>query len=631
MIFNNYYYDIIVIGGGHSGSEAAFSSSKMGAKTLLITSDINTIAKLSCNPSMGGIAKGQIIREIDALGGYSGIVTDYSSIQFRMLNKSKGPAVWSPRSQCDRMLFSYYWKYILKKNKNLSIYQDTVKSLIIKNYKVIGVETKMKIKINAHAVILTNGTFLNGVIHIGTKKISGGRINEEKVIGITEQLNKCFGLKYGRMKTGTSPRVDKNSLEINKMEFQYGDKNIGKFSFFHSFKKTNKQCKCYITYTNKEVLDAIYDNRIHSPILNNSIKGKGPRYCPSIEDKVIRFPKKVDHPIFIEPEGLNTKEMYINGFSTSFSEEIQYKILKKIPGFNKVKITQPGYAVEYDYFYPEQLTNTLESKKIKNLFFAGQINGTTGYEEAASQGLIAGINAYSKIYDKNPVIIKRNEGYIGVLIDDLVTKGIREPYRMFTSRSEYRMSLRQDNADERLSHIGYRIGLISKQNIKIVENKKNKIKKCINFFIKNYVKPIDINNILYVKKSPKICFNKKISEILLRSEISIEDIKNIPFIMIEIKKNKFNKEILDQVSIRIKYKGYLDKEIENANRLLKLENIRIPHNLNYKKINSISLEGKEKLEHNKPKSLAHASKISGISQSDLSIILIYLKKLNKIK
>ncbi|WP_185873931.1 tRNA uridine-5-carboxymethylaminomethyl(34) synthesis enzyme MnmG [Blattabacterium cuenoti] len=613
-------YDIIIVGGGHAGSEAAVSSSKMGSKTLLITTNLQTIGQMSCNPAIGGIAKGQIIREIDALGGCSGIITDYSMIQFRMLNKSKGPAMWSPRAQCDRRLFSNNWRFFLEKNSKLDFYQDTVKSLIVKKDEVKGVITSLGLKIKGKSVILTNGTFLNGIIHIGKNKIHGGRISEPEVIGITEQLNKYFGFKYGRMKTGTSPRVDGRSLNYEEMGSQHGDKNPKKFSFLKT-KKLKKQKKCYITYTNIEVHDFIYKHLNVSPIFTGSIKGASPRYCPSIEEKICRFIDKKKHQIFVEPEGWNTEEVYINGFSTSLPEEKQYEALKKIAGFKKVKILRPGYAIEYDYFIPTQLKLTLESKRIHNLFFAGQINGTTGYEEAAAQGLMAGINAHLKIHQKDPFILKRNQAYIGVLIDDLITKGTEEPYRMFTSRAEYRMLLRQDNADERLTPMGYKIGLIKEKRMKLLDIKKYQVKKCLFIFEKN-IKPNIINPILKKKKSTIINQNKKINTILSRSEIDIHDIISIPFLKKEIEKNNFNQEILEQVSIRIKYKGYLHREKENAKKLSKLENIKIPKNFNYKKIKSLSIEAIEKLIFYRPVSLAQASRISGVSPSDLSILLI---------
>ncbi|WP_185850470.1 tRNA uridine-5-carboxymethylaminomethyl(34) synthesis enzyme MnmG [Blattabacterium cuenoti] len=624
-MFSN-VYDIIIVGGGHAGSEAASASSKMGSKTLLITTNLQTIGQLSCNPAVGGIAKGQIVREIDALGGLSAVVTDYSTIQFRMLNKSKGPAVWSPRAQCDRRLYSNFWRFFLEKRNKLDLYQDTVTSLIIKNSIVKGVKTALGVKIKAKSVILTNGTFLNGKIHIGSKKISGGRIAEKEVKGITEQLVNIFGLKFGRMKTGTSPRVDGRSLDYKKMKVQEGDLNPKKFSFFYKTKKLKKQHKCYIAYTNHIVHDFIKENIAHSPIFSDSIQGSSPRYCPSIEEKIYRFSDKEEHPIFIEPEGWNTNEVYINGFSTSFPEKIQYDALKNIYGFDNVKILRPGYAIEYDYFPPDQLKPTLESKIIENLFFAGQINGTTGYEEAAAQGLIAGINAHMKIKEYSPLILKRNQAYIGVLIDDLITKGTMEPYRMFTSRAEYRMLLRQDNADERLTYIGYDIGLISKKNMNLVGKKTYLIEKCISFFRKKNVDPIIINPILNNKNSPIIFRKKKIETILSRSGIEIEDLVSIPFIKEEIKNNVFSKEILEQVSIRIKYKGYIDREEENAKRLLRLENIIIPHNFDYKKMKSLSLEAREKLNYYRPISLAQASRISGITPSDLSILLICIRR-----
>ncbi|WP_185858048.1 tRNA uridine-5-carboxymethylaminomethyl(34) synthesis enzyme MnmG [Blattabacterium cuenoti] len=615
-------YDVIVVGGGHAGIEAASASSNMGSKTLLITTNLQTIGQMSCNPAIGGIAKGQIIREIDALGGYTGIVTDSSTIQFRMLNKSKGPAMWSPRAQCDRRLFSYYWRSFLEKNNKLDLYQDTVTSLIVEQYKIKGVQTFFGLKIKGKSVILTNGTFLNGKIHIGKKKINGGRIAEQEVRGITEQLTQSFGLKFGRMKTGTSPRVDGRSLNYDRMKPQNGDINPKKFSFFHHTKKLKKQIKCHITYTNQKVHDFIRNNFSYSPVFTGSIQGVSPRYCPSIEDKVFRFSDKKEHTIFVEPEGWDTVEVYVNGFSTSFPEEIQYQSLKKISGFEKVQILKPGYAIEYDYFPPEQLKMTLESKIIENLFFAGQINGTTGYEEAAAQGLMAGINVHLKIHEKEPFILKRNQAYIGVLIDDLITKGTKEPYRMFTSRAEYRMLLRQDNADDRLTPMGYNIGLISEDKMILLDRKKYKIKKCMYLFQNKNFDPQIINPILYSKKSPPIYHKKKIETILSRSEIEIEDV--IPLLIDEIKKNNFSEEILEQVSIRIKYKGYIDREKENAKKLLKLENLKIPNNFDYKLIKSLSSEAREKLDYYRPISLAQASRISGISPSDLSILLIYM-------
>ncbi|WP_185863340.1 tRNA uridine-5-carboxymethylaminomethyl(34) synthesis enzyme MnmG [Blattabacterium cuenoti] len=617
-------YDVIVVGGGHAGIEAASASSKMGSKTLLITTNLQTIGQMSCNPAIGGIAKGQIIREIDALGGYSGIVADSSTIQFRMLNKSKGPAMWSPRAQCDRKLFSHYWRFFLEKNARLDLYQDTVTSLIIEQYKVKGVQTYFGLKIKGKSVILTNGTFLNGKIHIGGKKINGGRIEEKEVTGITEQLTKNFGFRFGRMKTGTSPRVDGRSLNYDKMRPQNGDINPRKFSFFYNPKKLKKQRKCYITYTNKKLHDFIRNNFINSPIYTGLIQGVSPRYCPSIEEKVLRFYDKEEHTIFVEPEGWDTVEVYVNGFSTSFSEEIQFQSLKQISGFEKVKILKPGYAIEYDYFPPEQLKATLESKILENLFFAGQINGTTGYEEAAAQGLMAGINVHLKIHQKEPFILKRNQAYIGVLIDDLITKGTKEPYRMFTSRAEYRMLLRQDNADERLTPMGYNIGLISKEQMSRLDQKQYKIKKCMYLFQNKNFDPKTINPILMAKNSTKIYHEKKIETILSRSEIDVQDIVPIPFLTEEIKKNNFSQEILEQVSIRIKYKGYIDREKENAKKLLKLENIKIPNNFDYKSIKSLSLEAKEKLDYYRPISLAQASRISGISPSDLSVLLIHM-------
>lgn len=616
-------YDVIVIGGGHSGCEAASAASILGLKTLLITMDLQTIGQMSCNPAMGGIAKGQIIREIDALGGQSGVITDNSMIQFRMLNKSKGPAMWSPRAQSDRKRFAETWKITLEKIPTLDFFQEEVVSLLINDNYIFGITTSRGIEIKGTVVILTNGTFLNGIIHIGNNQIKGGRISEKSSTIISQQL-KTLGFNYGRMKTGTPPRVDGRSLNFSKMTEQFGDNPPKNFSYLNKAKFFSQK-SCYITYTNSLVHEHIISNIDKSPMFNGAITGIGPRYCPSIEDKVYRFANNPHHHIFVEPEGRNTVEMYINGFSTSLPEKVQYESLKCVPGFENVKFLRPGYAIEYDFFYPTQLKHSLETKNIKNLFFAGQINGTTGYEEAAAQGLMAGINAYLKIIDKGPFILKRSEAYIGVLIDDLVTKGTKEPYRMFTSHAEYRMLLRQDNADQRLTPLSYKIGLASKQRMIMVEDKNNKIIKCISFFNKKNISPKEINPLLESKNSSPILQKNNIEMILSRPEISINELLKLPTIINSSIIKNLDEDIIEQVSILIKYRGYIQKEQENANKFLHLENLLIPKWINYEKIPSLSYEAKEKLIFNNPTSIGEASKISGISPSDINILLIYIK------
>ncbi|WP_212113246.1 tRNA uridine-5-carboxymethylaminomethyl(34) synthesis enzyme MnmG [Candidatus Shikimatogenerans silvanidophilus] len=619
-------YDVIVVGGGHAGIECSSSSANLGLKVLLITMNLQNIGQMSCNPAMGGIAKGQIIREIDALGGFSGIVTDESTIQFRMLNKSKGPAMWSPRAQCDRKIFSNKWRKILESINNLSLYQDTVKSLIIKKNKVIGVKTFLGITIYSNIVVLTTGTFLNGIIHIGKKKIFGGRISENNSTGITEQLN-SLGFVSGRMKTGTSPRVDKRSLDFSKMVKQIGDKNPKKFSFSKT-KILNNDKPCYITYTNKKVNNLINKNLDKSPLFIGDITNNGPKYCPSIEEKILRFYDKEKHQIFVEPEGIDTIETYINGFSTSLPENIQYKALKLINGFEKVKIMRFGYAIEYDYFPTYQLNHNLESKNIKNLFFSGQINGTTGYEEAAAQGLIAGINCYLKIKNLPPLILKRNEAYIGVLINDLITKSPEEPYRMFTSRAEYRLILRQDNADIRLTPIAYKIGLVSYKRMKKVENKILNIKKYISILEDEKINYDDIKSLIKNKFNKKLK-NKKIKiSYLISNNFFIKDIIKIIYDK-KIIKEKLSKEVLEQIEIYFKYKYYIKKEKYNIKKYHNLDKMIIPNFIDYKKINSISNEAKEKLSIKKPKTIYQASNISGISPSDINILIIYIRKFFK--
>ena len=616
-------YDVIVIGGGHAGSEASAAAANLGAKTLLITMSLQNIAQMSCNPAMGGIAKGQIIREIDALGGYSGLVTDRTAIQFKMLNKSKGPAMWSPRVQSDRMRFAEEWRTQLEQIKNLDMLQDSVDGLLFKGDKINGVKTQLGLKIFSKTVIITAGTFLNGKIHIGDKTFGGGRAGESASIGITEDLVEK-GFISGRMKTGTPPRVDANSLDFTKMIEQPGDNHPSKFSFSNETKPLTKQRSCYMTYTSKEVHDLLREGFENSPMYTGRIKGTGPRYCPSIEDKIDRFASKERHQLFIEPEGWNTTEIYVNGFSTSLPHEVQYKALKKVAGFEKVKFFRFGYAIEYDYFPPTQLKQSLETKLIENLFFAGQINGTTGYEEAAAQGLMAGINAVLKIEKKEPFILRRDEAYIGVLIDDLITKGTEEPYRMFTSRAEYRTLLRQDNADLRLTPKAYGLGLASKERMDRVVEKKNKTDLFIAFLKKTSIKPEEVNPILENNNSALISQSMKMFKIAARPQLNFNDVRKFPMVEQFIKDNNLDDEVIEQTEIHVKYSGYIEKEKNSADKLLRLENIKIPVNFNYQKIKSISFEAREKLTKIQPTTISQASRISGVSPSDVSVLLVYM-------
>ena len=619
----NQEYDVIVVGGGHAGSEAAAASANLGAKTLLVTMNLQTIGQMSCNPAMGGIAKGQIVREIDALGGYSGIVTDKSAIQFKMLNLSKGPAMWSPRAQNDRALFAQYWREMLEATPNLDFYQEMVKSLWMEKDKLVGVVTGLGQKIKAKSVVLTNGTFLNGLIHVGDKNFGGGRAGEKAATGITEQLV-SLGFESGRMKTGTPPRVDGRSLDYSKMIEQPGDSNPQKFSYLDTTQPLKNQVSCHMTYTSPEVHDLLRDGFDRSPMFNGRIKSIGPRYCPSIEDKIHRFSERERHQLFVEPEGWNTVEVYVNGFSTSLPEEVQFTALRAVSGFENVKFFRPGYAIEYDYFFPTQLTYSLETKIIENLFFAGQINGTTGYEEAGSQGLIAGINAVKKIQNKPPLILKRDQAYIGVLIDDLITKGTEEPYRMFTSRAEYRLLLRQDNADQRLTKISHDIGLADSKRLAACETKYSDSSSLISFLKKQSILPSEINSILDQKKSAKIKQSGKADKILSRPNIFLDDLKKCDSISSFIDSNNLPKEVQDQAEIQIKYSGYIEKEKANADKLNRLESVKIPKDFDYKKLKSISAEALEKLRKIKPETISQASRISGVSPNDISVLLVFM-------
>ena len=615
-------YDVLVVGGGHAGCEAAYSAATLGSRVLLISQNLETIARMSCNPAMGGIAKGQILREIDALGGMSAIVTDKSTIQFRMLNKSKGPAMWSPRAQCDRKLFEKEWRLALEGNKNIDFYQDSVEKIIIENKRAVGVVTKMGVKIESRAVVLCNGTFLNGLIHLGEKNYKGGRSGEPAAEGITKQLID-LGFTHGRMKTGTPPRLDGRSIDYTVTEEQKGDEEYGCFSYLEK-NKIDEQKSCFITYTSKDVHKILEKGFEKSPMFNGRIKGLGPRYCPSIEDKITRFAEKERHQLFIEPEGKETIEIYLNGFSTSLPEEVQIEALRKVKGLEKVKLFRAGYAIEYDYFPPTQLKNSLETKLIEGLFFCGQINGTTGYEEAACQGLIAGINANLKTEGKKEFTLSRSDAYIGVLIDDLITKGTEEPYRMFTSRAEYRLLLRQDNADERLTKKGYKIGLASKKRLNKLEKKVDETNLLISFLKKQNIEPKIINPVLENRNSAKVNQKKKLISFLLRPHVTFEDLKISKQLLDFIKNNNISKEAIEQAEIKIKYGGYLDKEAEAAKKLSKLEDIKIPEEFDYDKLHSISTEGKEKLNEIKPVSIGQASRISGVSPSDINILLIYM-------
>ena len=618
----NEIYDVIVVGGGHAGCEAAAAAANLGSKTMLVTMNMQTIGQMSCNPAMGGIAKGQIVREIDALGGYSGIIADKSAIQFKMLNLSKGPAMWSPRTQNDRMLFAEEWRLALENTPNLDFFQDMVKNIIIENGKVAGVITNIGVEIRGKAVVLTNGTFLNGLIHIGEKQFGGGRMGEPKAFGITEQLI-SLGFEAGRMKTGTPVRIDGRSLDYSKMEEQKGDENPQKFSYLDT-PKLKEQRSCYITYTNETVHDILRSGFDRSPMFNGTIQSIGPRYCPSIEDKINRFAERNRHQLFVEPEGWKTVEIYVNGFSSSLPEDIQAKALRHVPGFENAKIFRPGYAIEYDYFPPTQLKHTLETKLIENLFFAGQINGTTGYEEAAGQGLIAGINAHNKVHGKDEFTLSRDEAYIGVLIDDLITKGTEEPYRMFTSRAEYRLLLRQDNADIRLTEKSYNIGLASEERLRKVEEKIKKSGELEEFLKELSLKPNVINPILEENESNPVDQAYRASQILTRPNINLEKLSKIE--IIGNKAREYSEEIQEQAEINIKYKGYIEKEKENVAKLQRMENIKIPDDFDFSKVASLSSEALQKMNNIRPKNIAQASRISGVSPADINVLLIYLGK-----
>lgn len=614
-------YDVIVVGAGHAGCEAAVAAAKMGSKVLLVTMNMQTIAQMSCNPAMGGVAKGQILREIDAMGGYSGIVSDKTMIQFRMLNLSKGPAMWSPRTQNDRMQFHLSWREMLENTPNIDFWQDMVSGILVKNGKVCGIKTSMGMEINAQAVVLTNGTFLNGIIHIGEKQFGGGRAGEKAATGITEQLIE-LGFESGRMKTGTPPRVDGRSLDYTKMEVQNGDENIVGFSF-KNIEKTKEQRCCWITYTNEAVHETLKTGFEKSPMFQGRIKGLGPRYCPSIEDKINRFADKDRHQIFVEPEGWNTVEIYVNGFSTSLPEDVQYKALTQIPGFEQVKMFRPGYAIEYDYFPPTQLSLSLETKLIKNLFFAGQINGTTGYEEAAAQGMMAGINAHQAVKNLEPIILKRSDAYIGVLIDDLVNKGTEEPYRMFTSRAEFRILLRQDNADLRLTELSHKIGFAEQERMDRVNEKKRATDEIIQFIKEYSIEPSAIDAYLESRGTTALIHKMKLEKIVSRPQIGILDlIKNVPVIQQHL--GKYETEFLEQAEISIKYEGYIEKEYEQVKKMDKIENVYLKADFDYMALTSLSMEARQKLTKMKPQTLGQASRISGISPSDISVLMVYL-------
>ncbi len=619
----NEEYDVIVVGAGHAGSEAAAAAANMGSKTLLITMNLQNIAQMSCNPAMGGIAKGQIVREIDALGGYSGIVSDTSAIQFKMLNKSKGPAMWSPRVQSDRMRFAEDWRMLLEGTENLDFYQEMVSGLLVENHKVVGVKTSLGVQVKAKSVVLTNGTFLNGLIHIGDKNFGGGRAGERAATGITEQLVN-LGFESGRMKTGTPPRVDGRSLDFSKMIEQPGDEDPQKFSYLDVTKPLTHQRSCHMSYTSELVHDLLREGFDRSPMFNGRIKSVGPRYCPSIEDKINRFADKDRHQLFVEPEGWNTCEYYINGFSTSLPEDVQFKALRSVVGFENVKFFRPGYAIEYDYFPPTQLKHTLETKLVEGLYFAGQINGTTGYEEAASQGLMAGINASLKVQEKEAFTLQRDEAYIGVLIDDLITKGTEEPYRMFTSRAEYRTLLRQDNADFRLTPKGYALGLASEKRLKRMEEKQSKSEAFVQFFRDTSVTPEEANPVLESKNSAAVKQQDKMFKLYARPNITIDDVRKFESVENYIQNNDLDTEIIEQTEIQVKYAGYIEKEKNNADKLNRLENLKIPVGFDYSKLKSMSIEARQKLEKIQPVTISQASRISGVNPNDISVLLVYL-------